>query len=395
MEYKWLYKIKYAEHSKYNSEYENRYNSQSTYRYSFSVNNHPTFVVITPEILRLVSEIHQLDKKLYTLEHTLPALALKHFTKKCLVDEVQQTNELEGVASTRKEIKEVLENKSDKNNRLYGIVRKYLLLVKSGKVPLSYCQDVRNLYDEFLLQEIRKSNPENVPDGDIFRKNAVYVKDLSSGRVIHNGVFPETKIIETMSSLLSIQGNPKYNPLINIAVIHYMFGYIHPFYDGNGRMSRFISSYLLSQQLEMLVGFRLAYTIKQDIKKYYKMFKLTNEDANAGDLTLFTIYFLELVKSSQTELISHFTDKLTQLKFYQTKLDTLTEKSEIYRDTLFAIIQATMFGEDGISISELCSSIKKGDTTTRKVVKEIENDGFLKTKKTRPILYYADLEQFS
>ena len=60
--------------------------------------------------------------------------------------------------------------------------------------------------------------------------------------------------------------NDDINFLIRIAVFHYAFGYIHPFYDGNGRTSRFISSYLLSQRLEDLVSFRLSYTIKLNIK---------------------------------------------------------------------------------------------------------------------------------
>lgn len=81
-----------------------------------------------------------------------------YFTKKSLIDEVKQTNELEGVASTRKEIKEVLENKTNENNRLYGIVQKYLLLTTSDEVSLNNCRDVRKPYDEFVLQEIKKAD---------------------------------------------------------------------------------------------------------------------------------------------------------------------------------------------------------------------------------------------
>lgn len=395
MDYKWLYKIKYSEYDKYSSEYEERYNSQSTYHYDFSINNYPAFVVLNTEILQLITQIQQLDKRLYVLESTLPTVALSQFTQKSLIDEVKQTNELEGVASTRKEIKEVLDNKTDKNNRLYGIVQKYSLLMTSDKVPLNNCQDIRNLYDEFVLSEIKESNPENIPDGDIFRKNNVYVKNKSSGKVIHTGIYPETRIIEMMSSLLSVLDNPNYNPFINIAVIHYMFGYIHPFYDGNGRMSRFISSYLLSQQLEKLAGFRLAYTIKKDIKKYYKVFELTNDKINAGDLTPFTIYFLELIKTSLTELINHFTDKSKLLNFYGKKIFVDLEKSDEYKNALFILTQGTMFGYDGMGIKELSEAIGKSDTTTRKIVKLIEADGFLITKKSRPVLYDVDLDKIN
>lgn len=395
MDYQWLYQIKYSEYDQYTTAYKERYESISTYHYDFKIGENPAFVVVNTEVLQIITRIQQLDKQLYALECNLPTVALSQFTRKCLIDEVKQTNELEGVASTRKEIKEVLDNKTDKNNRLYGIVQKYSLLMTSNKVPLSNCQDIRNLYDEFVLTEIMATNPEDIPDGDIFRKNYVYVKNKSTGKVIHTGVYPETKIIETLSSLLTILDNSEYNPFINIAVIHYMFGYIHPFYDGNGRMSRFISSYLLSEQLERLVGFRLAYTIKKDIKKYYKMFSLSNDKINMGDLTPFTIYFLELIETSLRELINRFTDQTKKLNFYYNKIYDNLSKSDEYKSALFILTQGTMFGYDGMSIKELSEAIEKSDPTTRKIVKQIEQDGFLVITKSRPVLYDVNLDKIS
>ena len=395
MNYQWLYKIKFSENSRYMSIYKERYESVSSYHYDFKVNNDPAFVVVNTEILQLITRIQQLDKQLYSLEPQLPSLARAQFTQKCLIDEIKQTNELEGVASTRKEIKEVLDNKAKKNSRLSGIVQKYTLLLTKNTVPLRNCQDVRNLYNEFVLTEVKETNPEDLPDGDIFRKNRVYVKSQSSGKVVHEGLYPETKIIETMSSLLSILDNVEYNPFINIAVIHYMFGYIHPFYDGNGRTSRFISSYLLSEHLEKLVSFRLAYTIKKDIKKYYKMFNLSNDPINKGDLTPFTIYFLSLIHTSLKELVIHFTDQLERLKFYLGKIDTKINKSQEYKHTLYILVQGSMFGNEGLSIKELSDAINKSDTTTRGIVKELEKDNFLIVTKARPVLYNADLEKIA
>ena len=65
-----------------------------------------------------------------------------------------------------------------------------------------------------------------------------------------------------MTKGLNILNNDEYDYMIRIAVFHYIFGYIHPFYDGNGRTSRFISSYLLSKNLLPIVSYKLASTIK-------------------------------------------------------------------------------------------------------------------------------------
>ncbi|WP_318259784.1 Fic family protein [Ruminococcus sp. YRD2003] len=67
------------------------------------------------------------------------------------------------------------------------------------------------------------------------------------------GLAPESKIIDTMNKSLDVFNNNDIDIFMRIAVFHYLFGYIHPFYDGNGRTSRFISSYLLSRQLNPLI----------------------------------------------------------------------------------------------------------------------------------------------
>ena len=113
-----------------------------------------------------------LDKKLSKLKRSVPTVAVEQFRRKCLIDEIQQSNDMEGVASTRKEIKDSLENKSP-NNRFYGIVNKYEHLNTGEEIPMSDCFDIRKLYDEILLDEIKDSDKSNIPDGDIFRKEKV------------------------------------------------------------------------------------------------------------------------------------------------------------------------------------------------------------------------------
>ena len=63
-------------------------------------------------------------------------------------------------------------------------------------------------------------------------------------------------------------------------------------YDGNGRLSRFISSYLLKREFNTLVALRLSYTIKNTKNEYYKAFDLCNNKKNMGELTFFSITFV-------------------------------------------------------------------------------------------------------
>lgn len=83
-----------------------------------------------------------------------------------------------------------------------------------------------------------------------------------------------------MNKALAILNDKSIECVFRISIFHYLFGYIHPFYDGNGRTSRFISSYLLSKEFESIIGYRMSYSIKENINDYYKAFKVCNDPKN-------------------------------------------------------------------------------------------------------------------
>lgn len=46
-----------------------------------------------------------------------------------------------------------------------------------------------------------------------------------------------------MDAALKILHSQDFPLFVRLGLFHYFFAYIHPFYDGNGRMDRFIISY--------------------------------------------------------------------------------------------------------------------------------------------------------
>lgn len=393
MQYEPLSKVFYKNNAAYETTYLERFNSEFAYRYNFTIDEYQAFVGINLEILNLITDILQLDKRLLKAIQNVPPIALIQFTKKCIVDEIQLTNEIEGVHSTRKEIRELINDKTEnkERKRLYGLVQKYMMLAKGQQIELKSCQDIRKLYDEFVLAEIKADNPDNIPDGDIFRKDIVEVVSPSQ-KVIHKGLYPEAKIITAMTSALDILHDDKLNYFVNIAVFHYMFGYIHPFYDGNGRMARFISSYLLTRQLEPIVGFGLSYTIKNKIKKYYEMFKDANDYKNKGDLTPFVIGFLEFIKEAIENLCFTIEGRAEQFNFYSEKIKKYAGSNKPLAKILYVLVQNSLFDDEGISIQDLAEIAALSPSTVRDRIKQIPQDMLIIDQRGRMNIYSMNLD---
>ncbi|NLA70272.1 MAG: Fic family protein [Clostridiales bacterium] len=388
-DYVLLRSLYYSHKDEYEELYKKRYNSSNCIHLNFEIANNPAFFIETPELIKKVVEITRIDKEISQLSHALPDIALKQYVYKCLIDEIVITNNIEGVHSTRREIGEMLDDLEGKSGaRFYGLVNKYNTLMAENYFTITNSSDIRTLYDDMFLSEIIEEDPNDALDGEIFRKNPVDVVDPSQ-RVIHHGLFPESKIIKNMDQAIIILNDSSIDPLFRISIFHYLFGYIHPFYNGNGRLNRFISSYYLSNMLESIMGYRLSYTIKENINKYYKSFKIVNEEINKADITPFISTYLDFIKEAEINLRDGLIAKGKSLERFSRSIEKLPNGlDEKYKDLYFILLQASLFSEIGISISNLLYHLKISRPTLQKRLKYIDDNNLLTTEKRGPNKFY-------
>lgn len=396
MEYELLSKIFYKKPTEYESIYDARFNSEASIKLPIKIHENVGFIFHTNEITKLLVKIYKTINKINLLRTHLPNIAINSYIIKSLKDEIALTNEIEGVRSTRKEIEDAIDSiKNDKSARFKGLVDKYFKLISNEIIPLNNCKDIRTIYDALVLPEIEK---ENLPDGILFRKEPVQVVSATQ-KEKHRGIMPESKIIESLDLCLDFLKNDDIDSLIKISAFHYLFGYIHPFYDGNGRTSRFISSYLIKNELDILLALKLSYTVKNNINKYYKAFDVCNDRKNKGDITFFVVTFLELLSQASDDLYTKIADLNDQLNYYNNIINTLVNEKVLndkQAKCIFILCQNRLFDDTYMNMNTLTELLEKSDTTTRKILKSLESKNLLvKSRNKNQYLYSANLDSLS
>lgn len=397
MNYEPLAKLYYKDKSVYTKIYNERFNNEFSYHLLFEISGNKAFFIIDYQISRKIEEIYYISRQLDDILNQLPHIAFKYYINKNLIDEIMLTNDIEGVYSTRKEISQIIEmpDNSTKKVRLMGLVKKYQKLINGEKIPLSSCNDIRLLFDEIVLNEIEE---DEKTDGEIFRMGSVSVC-TATDKEKHRGLYPEKKLIDFLNKSLDFLTNENnVGSLVKIAVFHYLFGYAHPFYNGNGRTSRFISSYLLCNILNQSIALRISYTIKNDKNKYYKAFDICNDPKNKGDITPFIYSFIDIIKNAAKSSLENLESLKQRLEYYSTIHENIYNffENDLQSKIVYILIQNALFSRKGVFIEELKHHLECSEATIRKNIKSLIKHGLIITteREKNKMLYELSLDDF-
>ncbi|SDD83052.1 Fic family protein [Paenibacillus sp. UNCCL117] len=404
---RYIYKL-YHERTptEFNELYQHRFNFDSAIPLGLVIRpmsqpqTYELFYVPTNKMLNIVSKIYVVSNALLRTFHELPPVAQNQFINECLVEELYNSNQLEGIRSSREEIaksaKEIKLNRKAKT-RFDSMIKSYMGLLQDNielpKVPA----DIRKIYDEITNGEI---DLEELPDGEVFRKEATYVlKKSGTGKVIHQGVTPEKEISAAITQMLKFMNDKEDIPqLIKVAVGHYYFGYIHPFYDGNGRTSRFISSLYVSKTLGNIPSLSLSRGCNKYSNKYLEAFDFTNSIKSRGELNYFIEAFLTIMVETLVEMNTELKEKSELLGMAAAKLQKepkLNGMEDSHGAVMFILAQNHFFDSNsGLTIKELAEILNKSEATLRKIVKELLDLSLISQIGERPAFYYIQHHYF-
>ena len=159
------------------------------------------------------------------------------FKNDFIFDYIFNSNKIENNNLSKKDIIELMNNKKiKKNTDLIQIFETYNHF-RAFNYVLENALFKRDL-SEVMVKDIHQILMENIINGGIYRKEEVYISGsdvpLKSGDEMYNQLKDFFEKIKTITS-----------PIKLAAYTHAEFVRIHPFIDGNGRLSRLLMNYQL------------------------------------------------------------------------------------------------------------------------------------------------------
>lgn len=374
------------------AEAERRLVDHSTFRTGIAIGTGEVFLATPRELSALNETMLRVERKVSQLWRDLPGIAQWAYLRNLIMDEIISTNEMEGVHSSRRQIEAALESaeakRPTKEAKLFReFASLYLELTNVDRVYPQTPADIRAIYDKVVAGVIEE---RNLPDGALFRSDSVEVVSASQ-KTLHAGVTPESKIVEMIDQMLRLVASPDIPQTYSAILSHFLFEYIHPFYDGNGRTGRYLLALYLSEPLSKPTVLSLSRVIAENKGKYYKAFDIAERPLNHAEATFFVMQIIELVRLAQDSLIESLELKKAQLERAGECVELLKESYKLADtavEVLYVMAQSYLFGAfPEVSLAELAKSVEASGQTARKYLKGLESEGLVTVVSKRPIKF--------
>lgn len=144
------------------------------------------------------------------------------------------------------------------------------------------------------------------------------------------------------------------HPIELAAIAHHKLVYIHPFFDGNGRVARLMMNLLLMRE-----GYPLVVILKNDRKKYYQML----EKADKGNLNPFVQFTAQAVERSLNIYLKNLLPAKPGRRYQPlSEISKQTPYSEKYLNLLARVgrIEAHKEGRNWVTTLEAVKNYIKG-----------------------------------
>ncbi|MEI6846538.1 MAG: Fic family protein [Chlorobiaceae bacterium] len=214
------------------------------------------------------------------------------------------------------------------------------------------------------------------------------LKNEQSGETIYTPPQEYDTIVRLMSNLeLFINDDTllDIDPLVKMAIIHYQFESIHPFYDGNGRTGRIINVlYLVLKGLLDIPALYLSRYIIRTKLDYYRLLQEVRDKGDWGNWILYILTGIEQTSRQTIRMVQEIKDALMQYK-HRIRAAYKFYSQDLINNLFFHPYTKIEFVERDLKVSRL---------TATKYLDILARDGFLKKAKIGRSNYYINIALF-
>jgi Fic family protein len=272
---------------------------------SFNVNEH------------LQQKLHYLDFNFgagIQKEQLLSDLDRQQYLNNALMEESIFSSMIEGATTTRVKAKEMLrKNKKPRNKSEQMILNNYEAI---QFISEHQDQDL-SLEKLFEIHQIVVKNTLEDEHIGVFRNtDDVHVMNEVTGEIVHTP--PKFQELEPLmfSFCEFFNSNPKENfihPIVKASILHFLIGYIHPYYDGNGRTARALFYWFLLKNGYWLTEYLSISKVIMETKSQYEKAYLYTE-VDEMDVSYFVHYQVKVLTKAFEDLKKYIAKKKKEQK---------------------------------------------------------------------------------
>jgi cell filamentation protein, protein adenylyltransferase len=228
------------------------------------------------------------------------------------LQEAKDSSAIENIITTHDDVFKATLNLEGFKSLNAKEVQNYISALKKGFELIKKNKILTNNDIISIQSELEKNNAG-------FRKvPGTALKNATTGEIIYTPPQDYDTIRDLMTNLeqyINDSSISKFDTLVKMAIIHYQFESIHPFYDGNGRTGRIINVlYLVMNNLLNLPVLYLSRYIIDHKADYYKLLQEVRETDNWENWVLYMLDGVEEISKETIVLIEKIKDLIFEYK---------------------------------------------------------------------------------
>ena len=319
----------------------------------------------TKTVLKQLSRTSRALAELKGIAQTMPNQNI--LINAIMINEAKTSSGIENIVTTHDEIYKAMVRPTNTSPAAKEVVD-YRAAIWKGYELIKE----REMINTNIITKIQEKVEHN--QAGIRSTPGTVIKNEVTGEIVHTPPQDKEQILKYMQNLEEYINNDDdmIDPLIKVAIIHYQFESIHPFYDGNGRTGRIIN--ILYLILKDLIDTPILYLSKYIIRnktKYYDLFRETRETGNFEEWILYILVGIEEMAEETIGIINRIRDEIINMKH------ELRNKTKLYSKELLE----ALFFEFYTKIPYIQEQLGVSDKTAQKYLDILVELGFLTSEK--------------